>query len=455
MMILSRTFVAAVVGILSAATGVNAIMNGVGKLPGLSPSSSIRYFIDISDAVMGYNAWNAFACNVNETLIIQTAQYMKDYGLLDAGYNHVNLDDCWAMKNRSSTGEVMSDSIRFPSMNNLTNQLHALGFYAGIYSDSGWFTCARYPGSFMHEEQDAMTFQSWGFDFLKYDNCAIPFDDIIQEGMIGKYQRMADALAAVAEKTGTTLIFSLCEWGWSQVWLWGAQISHSWRIDGDITPHWNSLASIINSASFITQATNHFGRNDLDMLEIGNGNLTYDEAKTHFTAWALVKAPLLIGTNASHLLATISQEMLSILKNQEIIAVNQDPVYGTSISPFRWGINPDWTYNATYPAQYWSGPSENGTVFMLINTLSEPADMFFNLTESPWIRAGIQYSVRDLWTHTDNGTAVRSFTAMNVPAHGAVALLLKEDGNEPAGLVPPCAGEALSQCTAENGTNYS
>ncbi|KAG0706891.1 glycoside hydrolase family 27 protein [Suillus ampliporus] len=430
----SRTFVTAVVGVLSVANSANAIMNGVGKLP-----------------VMGYNAWNAFACDVNETLIIQTAQYMKEYGLLDVGYNHVNLDDCWAMKNRSATGEVMSDSIRFPSMNSLTDQLHALGFYAGIYSDSGWFTCAGYPGSFMHEEQDAMTFQSWGFDFLKYDNCAIPFDDIIQEGMIGKYQRMADALAVVAKKTGTTFVFSLCEWGWNQVWLWGAQMSHSWRIDDDIAPDWNSLASIINTASFITQATNHYGHNDLDMLEIGNGDLTYDEAKSHFTAWALVKAPLLIGTN----LASIGQEMLSILKNEEIIAINQDPVYGTSISPFRWGINPDWTYNATSPAQYWSGPSENGTVFMLINTLSQPADMFFNLTESPWIRAGIQYSVRDLWTHTNNGTAVRDFTAMSVPAHGVVALLLKEDGNEPAGLMPPCAGEALSQCTAENGMRYS
>ncbi|OJA15461.1 hypothetical protein AZE42_02206 [Rhizopogon vesiculosus] len=433
-MIPSRTFVTVVIAILSIATSTDAVMNGVGKLP-----------------VMGYNAWNAFACNVNETIIIQTAQYMKDYGLLDVGYNHVNLDDCWAMKDRSATGEVMSDTTRFPSMNNLTDQLHALGFYAGIYSDSGWFTCAGYPGSFMHEEQDAMTFQSWGFDFLKYDNCAIPFDDIVREGVMGKYQRMADALVKVAEDTGTTFIFSLCEWGWNQVWLWGAQMSHSWRINGDIEPVWRSIASITNSASFITQATNFYGRNDLDMLEIGNGNLTYDEAKTHFTVWALVKAPLLIGTN----LATISQEMVSILKNQEIIAINQDPVYGTSISPFRWGINPDWTSNATYPAQYWSGPSENGTVIMLINTLSQPADMFFNLTESPWIRAGIQYSVRDLWTHTDNGTAVRDFTAIDVPAHGVVALLLKEDGYESAGMMPPCAGEALTQCTAENGTKYS
>ncbi|KAF9236678.1 glycoside hydrolase family 27 protein [Melanogaster broomeanus] len=375
----------AAVALSCAASSVSALQNGVGRLP-----------------VMGYNGMNSG--HILETLIIETAQYMKQYGLLDVGYNHVNLDDCWAMKNRSSTGEV--------------------------YSDSGWFTCAGYPGSFMHEEQDAMTFQSWGFDFLKYDNCAIPFDDVIREGIIGKYQRMADALAIVAENTGTTFVFSLCDWG--------ASISHSWRIDGDIGPYWSSIASIINSASFITQATNYYGRNDPDM--------------THFTAWALTKAPLLIGTN----LATISSEMLSILKNSEIIAINQDSVYGTRCFAFPLGYqcNPDFTFNASFPAQYWTGQSENGTVIMLINTLDEPADMFFNLTESPWIRAGRQYAVRDLWTHTGNGTAVRNFTATGVAAHGVVALLLQDAGDEPAGLMPLCAGEGSTQCTAENGTRY-
>ncbi|KAF7798480.1 hypothetical protein EIP86_009701 [Pleurotus ostreatoroseus] len=150
-------------------------------------------------------------------------------------------------------------------------------------------------------------------------------------------------------------------------------------------------------------------------------------------------------------LSAITPDILGILTNKEILAINQDPVQGTSISPFRWGINPDWTSNSTHPAQYWSGPSENGTVFMLLNTLDEPATMFFNLTESPWIRAGRQYSVRDLWTHTDNGTAVRNFTATDVPAHGVVALLLKDAGNEPAGIYPACS--VWYQCIDQNGTH--
>ncbi|KAJ3747005.1 glycoside hydrolase [Lentinula detonsa] len=428
-------------------TLINALDNGVGKLPAL-----------------GYNTWNAYGCNINEDLVLESAQLMVSLGLQAAGYEYVNIDDCYAEKNRSASGDIVADSVRFAQgMKNLTDQIHALGFKTGIhrfrfqYSDSGWFTCGGYPGSFQNELRDATTFQDWGFDYLKFDNCAIPFDDIIREGMIGKYTRMADALAQLSKSSGQPpFLFSLCQWGWEQVWLWGSTLGHSWRVTGDIAPDWDSLAFIINFNSFITQATSFYGHNDMDMLQLivlndrsghrGNGGLTFDEAKSHFTAWALMKSPLLIGTN----LSAITPDILQILTNTEILSINQDPVVGQSISPFRWGINPDWTSNSTFPAQYYSGPSENGTVFMLLNTLNETSDMSFNLTESPWIRAGRQYSVRDLWTHTDNGTAVRNFTAANVPPHGVVALLLEDAGDEPAGIFPPCA--VWFNCAYENGT---
>jgi len=182
------------------------------------------------------------------------------------------------------------------------------------------------------------------------------------------------------------------------------------------------------------------------MLEIGNGDLNYEESKTHFTAWALMKSPLLIGTD----LEKISRKSLQILKNTELIAINQDPIVGTAVSPFRWGINPDWTFNSTHPAQYWSGETQHGPVVMLINVLDHPADMFFSLTESPWIRAGRQYHIRDLWTHTHNGTVVRNLTVHSVPAHGVVALLLTDAGDEPSGTQPPCARPEW--CADENGT---
>ncbi|KAF8650675.1 hypothetical protein AX16_005113 [Volvariella volvacea WC 439] len=410
---------------------VQALNNGVARLP-----------------ILGYNTWNAYQCNIDEELMLTTAKLMKSLGLQEAGYNYVNIDDCYSEKNRTANGDIIEDQVRFKGgMKRLNREIHALGFKTGIYSDAGWFTCAGYPGSYGNELRDAKTFSDWGFDYLKYDNCAIPYDSITRQGIIGRYQRMADALAQVAKKERRTpFVFSLCQWGWSQVWLWGAEFGHSWRTTGDIAPEWDSLAFIINFNSFITASTDFYARNDLDMLQLGNGGLTYEESKSHFTAWALMKSPLLIGTN----LSAITPEILGILKNKEILAINQDPVVGKSISPFRWGINPDWTSNRTHPAQYWSGPSSYGTVFMLLNTLDEPATLSFNLTESPWIRAGRQYTVRDLWTHTDNGTAVRNFTAHDVPPHGVVALLLNDAGDEPAGLYPECS--VWWQCTDKNGT---
>ncbi|KAL0959536.1 hypothetical protein HGRIS_011249 [Hohenbuehelia grisea] len=185
------------------AIGVNGLENGVGRLPAL-----------------GYNTWNAYQCNIDENLMLTTAQLMKSLGLQAAGYNYVNIDDCYAERNRSASGDIIADKVRFKSgMKTLTDKIHALGFKTGIYSDSGWFTCAGYPGSFQNELRDARTFQDWGFDYLKYDNCAIPYDSIIKQGIVGKYQRMADALAQLSKTTGKRpFLFSLCEWGWSQVW---------------------------------------------------------------------------------------------------------------------------------------------------------------------------------------------------------------------------------------------
>lgn len=405
---------------------------GVGKLP-----------------FMGYNTWNAYACNINETVVLESARLMKSLGLHDVGHEYVGIDDCYSEKKRNDAGDIVASKERFPSgMRKITDEIHSLGLKAGIYSDSGWFTCQLYPGSYGNEERDAKLFQEeWGFDLLKYDNCAIPFDSVIKENMVGKFTRMAKALANLSKKTGKAqMLFSLCQWGREEPWLWARRLGHTWRTTDDINPTWGSITNLLNRNSFIAWASDFYGHNDMDMLEVGNGQLTYEEAKSHFTAWALMKSPLVIGTH----LKGASAETLEILKNREIIAINQDPVVGTGITPFRWGVNPDWTWNHTHPAGFWSGRSQNGTIIMMLNTLSEPADLWFSLTESPWIRAGRQYSVRDLWTHTDNGTAVRTFRAKAVPPHGVVALLLKDAGDEPEGTMPPCARPEW--CMGENGT---
>ena len=338
-------------------------------------------------------------------------------------------------------------------MEAFTKSLKKLGFRAGIYSDAGYKTCGGFPGTYGHEAEDLETFAGWGFEYLKYDNCYIPFDNVTQENVYGRYVRISDAIAARAKKHKSEKPFqlALCEWGWQQPWIWAGRLGQSWRIGGDIRPWWSALSSIINQASFIASETRFFARNDLDMLEVGNtgrgtppGNLTYDEAKSHFTAWALLKSPLLIGSD----MESATTETIEILENKDILKINQDPNVGESIVPFRWGFNPDYTWDPDHPAEYWTGNSSYGVVFMVLNPQDTPQQMSFNLTESWAIRAGRVYSVYDMWSHTKNGTAYRSIS-LTLPPHGVAALLLNDAGPEPVGVEPYCAG--YWQCSFPNG----
>jgi len=345
-------------------------------------------------------------------------------------------------------------------MKHFTKSLSKLGFTAGIYSDAGYRTCGGYPGSYGHEAQDLDTFTEWGFNYLKYDNCYIPFDNVTQENVYGRYKRMADAIDAHAKKTKSKPFqLALCEWGWQQPWIWARRLGQSWRTSGDIRPWWSALAAIINHASFIASETHFYARNDLDILEVGNtekgtppGNLTYDEAKSHFTAWALLKSPLLISSD----MATASKETIEILTNKDLLKINQDPNVGESVAPFRWSSTPesvpDFSWNPAHPAEYWTGNSSYGVVFMVLNPSDAPRQMAFNLTESWAIRAGRKYSVYDMWSHTHNGTAERSIE-LTLPPHGVAALLLNDAGPEPSGVEPFCAG--WWQCSFPNGTYYS
>jgi alpha-galactosidase len=122
---------------------------------------------------MGFNTWNNVACNISEETIKSTADLFVTLGLKDLGYTYVNLDDCWAMKERcKKTGRMVEDPVKFPSgFKHLTAYVHSLDLKIGIYSDSGTKTCGGYPGSYDNEELDAKTFKEWGFDYIKYDNC--------------------------------------------------------------------------------------------------------------------------------------------------------------------------------------------------------------------------------------------------------------------------------------------
>ncbi len=241
----------------------------------------------------------------------------------DAGYTYINIDDCWQGK-RDAQGNIQGNE-KFPDMKALADYVHSKGLKIGIYSSPGPKTCAGYEGSYQHEEQDARTYAAWGFDYLKYDWCSA--DKVYQNSdMPAVYKKMGDALKA----TGRPIVFSLCQYGVIGVWTWGPQSGGNlWRTSGDISANYESILALgfaQNPGLEKFAGPGHW--NDPDMLEVGNGKLTMDENRLHFSLWAMLAAPLLAGNDLAHM----NPDVLGVLTNQEVIAVDQDPLGRTGSS---------------------------------------------------------------------------------------------------------------------------
>lgn len=246
-------------------------------------------------------------------MIKETADALVASGLSKLGYHYVNIDDCWAEKERDSKGYLVPKKSTFPSgIKALADYVHSKGLKLGIYADAGSKTCSQtMPGSLGHEKKDANTFDSWGIDYLKYDNC---YNDGLKPTV--RYPVMTRALTRISRP----IFFSLCEWGDMHPALWGSLIGNSWRTTQDIQDTWESMISRADLNEIYAEYARPGGWNDPDMLEVGNGGMTYDEYVAHFSIWAISKAPLLIGCDVRNM----TKETMKILSNREVIDVNQD-----------------------------------------------------------------------------------------------------------------------------------
>jgi alpha-galactosidase len=353
---------------------------------------------------MGWNSWNLFACRgVNDTVVRGIADAMVSSGMKAAGYQYVNIDDCWEGP-RDANGNITSNT-KFPDMKALADYVHSKGLKIGIYSSPGPKTCAGYEGSYGHEEQDAKTYAAWGFDYLKYDWCSAAriYKD---EEMQAVYQKMGDAL----RKTGRPIVYSLCQYGRNEVWKWGAKVSGNlWRTTGDIRDTWDSMSRIGFRQFDISQYQKPGHWNDPDMLEIGNGGMTSDEYRTHMSLWSMLAAPLLAGND----LRSMSAETLEILTNKEVIAIDQDP--------------------DGKPVQRISEPDAMAVVLARPLHDRSFAVALFNRTEQPqtisinWSSIGLagkKLRARNLWKRADVNVSGQSYSA-TVPSHGVVLLKVK------------------------------
>ena len=357
---------------------------------------------------MGWNSWNHFAGRVNDADVRAAADALVSSGMRDAGYVYVNIDDTWEGK-RNAQGEIQTNS-KFPDMKALADYVHSKGLKLGIYSSPGPKTCAGYEGSYEHEAQDAKTYASWGIDYLKYDLCS--FRDIMDKEAAGNPQKQFAMQKAAYEKmhkaleaTGRPIVFSLCQYGWNDVWKWGPEVGGNlWRTTGDIEDNYNRMTQIGFSQAGLAKYAGPGHWNDPDMLEVGNGGMTEDEYRTHMTLWTILAAPLLAGND----LSKVSPQTLALLTNKEVIAVDQDRLGRQGDRVWAEGESEIWVKRL-------DGGADAVGMFNRADT-ARPISLKLS-TIGSWDKA----ELRDLWAGREVEAKDGVYTVM-VPAHGAVML---------------------------------
>lgn len=278
---------------------------------------------------MGWSSWNTYRVNISDALIRRQADAMLEKGLKDAGYTYINIDDGF-FGGRDASGTLKIHSQRFPDgLKPVSDYIHSLGFKAGIYSDAGRNTCGNYwdhdaagvgVGFYGHDRQDAdFYFKENGFDFIKIDFCGGDPGQNSEHLDLDERERYTAIRQAIDETGRKDVRINVCRWAFPGTWV--HNIGTSWRIAADIQANWNSVARIISKNRYLSAYATEGSFNDMDMLEIGRG-LSEAEERTHFGIWCILSSPLLIGCDMTSIPAT----SLQLIKNRELIALNQDPL---------------------------------------------------------------------------------------------------------------------------------
>jgi alpha-galactosidase len=348
---------------------------------------------------MGWNSWNHYGCNISDALIRQQADAMAASGLKAAGYQYINIDDCWEGQ-RDAKGYIQPND-RFPDMKALADYIHAKGLKLGIYSSPGPKTCARYEGSYGHEQQDAEAYAKWGVDYLKYDWCSAR--DVYKPAEYpAAIRKMRDAMV----RAGRPMVYSIH--GRGLVWEWAAAAgANLWRTSGDITDTYARMVAIGFGQSGLEPFAGPSHWNDPDMLEVGNGGMKENEYRMHMTLWCLLAAPLLAGND----LTQMSPATLAVIANPEAIAVDQDRagIQGRRVQQIG-------------PVEVWMKPLADGSKAVgLFNREQGIIPVKVSLKD---LGLGQDATARDLWEHKDLGS-IKDTLSADVGEHGVVFLKLR------------------------------
>ena len=390
---------------------------------------------------MGWNSWNAFAGGVSDEKMRTAVDRLCELGLDEHGYSYINIDDFWqknpqngksdptlAGPERNADGTIAPNS-RFPDMKALADYIHAKGLKAGLYSSPGPYTCGGCTGSWQHELQDAKTYAAWGYDYLKYDWCS--YTSVQSGDGHDKYRRPYLLMGRFLAMQPRDIVYSLCQYGWDDVPTWGAFAGGNlWRTTGDIFDTWQSVYGGINSQAALWQYSAPGAWNDADMLVLGrnvwagNGGgqedsrLTPNEQYTHMSMWCMFASPLMIGCD----LTAIDEFTLSLLANDEVLAVDQDELGAAAARVLE---------DRDASTEVWARPLAGSSMAVaLLN-----ADDEEKVVTVPFAKLGMRgkWSLRDLWRQRDEGVFGDVY-AVSVPGHATHLVKFTPVGD--AGLKP-------------------
>ena len=389
---------------------------------------------------MGWNSWNAFYLDIDEEKVLANARYIRDRGLADAGYLYINIDDGWWLKRDARTRGMVVRTATFPSaalpdgstsLRPFTDKVHAMGLKAGIYSDIGRNSCGqtfghgspnnpkgtvaeREIGLFENIDRDiALYFGAWGFDYIKVDGCGIrgmgSDNPNVQNGTYREFPPLIDfdsiaatdisGVKALFGEVGSALarhnpdgdyLFSICIWGSADVRSWASRYGNISRTSDDIAPYWGRMLHNLDSAARRPLYAQPGSWNDPDMLFVGTGDFDANhltEARSHFSLWAMINAPLIIGYD----LRKATPELLEILGNRKVIALNQDPAGHQAVL----------TYDSEEVQVYLKTLSDGSKAVAVFNRTGQPLDAVLTAKQLKYDAAS-PVMLTDLWSDEES-----------------------------------------------------
>lgn len=360
---------------------------------------------------MGWSSWNTYGVNINDALIRRQADAIVAKGLKVVGFDHINIDDGFFGGRNTSTGELIIHPTRFPKgLKTVADYIHSKGLKAGIYSDAGANTCGNMyngdvlsvnVGFYQYDQRDAdFYFKECGFDFIKVDFCGGDAPQNKQHLALDPQQRYTAISNAIKATGRNDVRLNVCRWAYPGTWV--HDVAFSWRTTRDIWDGWESVKGILSENLYMS-AYCYDGRfNDMDMLEVGR-SMTTEEDKTHFGMWCIMNSPLLIGCD----LTTIKTTALNLLKNKELIALNQDTLYQQAyVVAFTNGC-----YVLVKDIETLNGTKRAFAVYNPNDAQRKATVKFENLC------LGGTVKLRDLFQRKDVGDFTEQYE-VTVPAHG-------------------------------------